>query len=32
MKNPTMSDSLKLVYMMMQKGDPYTTVFSTYLK
>ena len=29
MKNPTIFDSLYLVYMMTQKGDPYTKVFIT---
>jgi len=29
MKNMTIFDSLQLVYMMMQKGDPYAKLFST---
>ena len=29
MINPTIFDSLKFVYMMTQKGDPYTKAFST---
>ena len=29
MKSPTIFDSLQLVYMMTQKGDPYIKLFST---